>query len=302
MNKTRVVIGIPAHNEENNIKSVVMDIFNQEQISYILKKIIVISDGSVDRTYEFANSIKNEKLLVLKNDKRLGQSASLNKIITFCNTDILVLIDADIRIIDRHFVEKLITPIIDGKAELTSSNIEPISTNTLVRKVLKISHHIKRNVFISFNGGNNVFTCYGLARAMSKELYQKISFPPLPGSDIYSYLFCVANNGKFRFVESAIALYELPDNIKDHLKQSIRYFHSTQAYKNYFDKDTLHELKLPKLSVYIGLLRSSHYLVIRPLHIIAYCLIAAYSYLLSFLAKPTSDRWDVAGSSKKTSL
>ena len=48
--KLTVSVGIPAYDEEANIKSLLEAILQQRQENFILKSIIVVSDGSTDRT------------------------------------------------------------------------------------------------------------------------------------------------------------------------------------------------------------------------------------------------------------
>src|SRR5438034_290913 len=120
MKHTTITIGIPAFNEEENIKMLINDILNQKPSDFIIEKIIINSDGSTDKTVEICKSIKNEKIVVFDNKERKGLATGQNNILQHTNSDILVLLNADTRINDEFFVKRLIGPIAMGKADMTA--------------------------------------------------------------------------------------------------------------------------------------------------------------------------------------
>jgi len=85
-----ISIIIPAYNEEENIERTVSNI---KEISYPKKKeIIVVNDGSTDRTYEIAKRIKGIKVL---NKKNGGKASALNFGLKHAKGEIVVCIDSD---------------------------------------------------------------------------------------------------------------------------------------------------------------------------------------------------------------
>ena len=80
---------IPAHNEDKNIVSVV------KKVKSFTKNIVVVDDGSSDKTFEVASK---EKIVVLKHIINLGKGAALK---TGCDyamkkgAEVLIAIDAD---------------------------------------------------------------------------------------------------------------------------------------------------------------------------------------------------------------
>lgn len=91
----RVVITIPAYNEEKTIGRVVREIkeaMNSNNFNY---KILVLNDGSCDRTDEIA---KREGALVAHNKRNLGLAETFKHEMVEClrlNADIIVHTDAD---------------------------------------------------------------------------------------------------------------------------------------------------------------------------------------------------------------
>ncbi len=107
----KVVCVIPAHNEESTISSVVR---NARTICNI---VIVVDDGSTDRTVEEA---KKAKAKVVSHTIRLGVGAALSTGLRAAinyGAEIIVTLDADEQH-DPKEIPNVITPIIDGKADL----------------------------------------------------------------------------------------------------------------------------------------------------------------------------------------
>ena len=229
MNKLRTItIGIPAFNEENNIGKLLQDISNQDLRGFNLEQVILASDGSTDMTIRIARKFKTLPLKIFNNKERKGVAEVQNQISENSSSDVLVILNADIRILDPEFIRLIVEPILEDKADLVSGRLEEVDGKNHFEVVLQTSMKIKRVIFEKFNDGNNLFTCYGVARAFSKRLYSELRYKNSVGEDAYSYLFCISNNFKYRHMKNAIAFYKLPDNMGDHEKQSIRFVQSKQ--------------------------------------------------------------------------
>lgn len=87
----KTIVVIPAFNESKYISSILCNVIN------FVDKIVLIDDGSTDRTSEVARNI-NDKIIVLKHRINLGKGAALK---TGClaalklGADIIVTMDAD---------------------------------------------------------------------------------------------------------------------------------------------------------------------------------------------------------------
>ena len=107
MNKLSLTIGIPAYNEEANIKGLILSIFEQEARTYSLEKIIVVVDACTDNTLDEILKIKNGKIQLIVNNQRKGKAYGLNVITRETNSDILVHFDADILLKDKKTKKRL---------------------------------------------------------------------------------------------------------------------------------------------------------------------------------------------------
>lgn len=296
----KVSIGIPAFNEEANIELIIKDLLNQKQDNILIERILISSDGSTDRTTEIVKSFKDKKLVLFDNKKRKGLATMQNIIIKNTNSDMLVLLNADIRIKNTNFLEKLVAPISSGKADLTTPSVKEVKPQRFFEKILLTSTKIKNLAYKEFKKGNNVYTCHGQARAFSRKLYKKIHFPSSIGEDAYSYFYCLSNGFKYKYQKDISVLYKLPDNFKDHTKQSIRFFQSQKLISKKFNKNfVLSEYNIPKKIMAKSVLQS---LIQYPIYTSFYLFVVLYLCVQSYLSKNVDDKWEIAVSSKNTRI
>lgn len=290
-----LTVGIPAYNEEANIRYIIEDLLSQKNKSFRLVKIIVNSDGSTDNTVKEVSKVKSKKIVILNNKKRAGRVLRQNQIINLTNSDVLVLIDADTQIKDKNFLEKISRPILKGKADLTSVRVEELPQSTFIGRVLETSMKLKKFVFESIDNGSNLYTCHGRARAFSKNLYQSIKFKDSINEDAFSYLFAITNGFKYQFVKNTQIYYQLPSKLSDHESQSIRFIQSKALLEKTFGKTIVSKsYLLPRTTVLSSLIK---FFAKNPINLTAYALIYFISKIKSKLIK-SKNTWTISKSSK----
>ena len=248
MNKLlKVSIGIPAYNEQANIKNLINNLLRQEKKGFTLNEIIVVSDASTDETLTKLYEIKSNKIKIIKNRARLGQAKSQNKILKTFQGDILVLLNADVVPCDSRFIMNIIKPFMVNKnVGLVGAKILPVMPTKFLEKVLFQSMKIKTELFESLNKGSNIYLCVGRGRAFSKEFAKKMTWPDIVTEDAFSYLECIRQGYKFSYASKAIVNYKLPSTFEDHVGQSVRFMISKDELKEYFSKDLINtQYKLP---------------------------------------------------------
>lgn len=115
--QVKLAITIPAYNEEESISKVIKEIPKKiEGIDEV--EVIVINDGSKDRTSEAAKEAGADKIIQFPSNKGLAIAfkEGLNAA-TDGGADIIVNIDADGQY-NALEIPELIKPILDGKAEI----------------------------------------------------------------------------------------------------------------------------------------------------------------------------------------
>ncbi len=117
---------IPAHNEEMHISHTIRSVLDSKYKNK--KDIIVVDDGSTDKTSEVVRSIakenKNVRLLRIKHS---GKSAALNYGIKKSKFDIVAYIDAD-SVLKENSLENLVAPLYDKNIAISSGIIRARQT------------------------------------------------------------------------------------------------------------------------------------------------------------------------------
>lgn len=291
-----ISIYIPAYNEEKSIGQLLNDLLVQKINKYKVEKICVISDCSTDSTSEIVKSFKTKKVKLIEREVRGGKSEVMNQAFNDCKSDVLVILDADIRLFDKDTISELVKEVLQGKVDLASADERVITPKTYLEKALYVSLKIKRDVFINYNKGDNFYTCHGQARAFSKKLYTKLRFPFSAGEDLYSYIYVKANNFKFKLITSALVYFKLPNNLHDHQKQSVRFSQANEKISTLFKDESINKyLRIPWGRViwfsFINLIKN-------PFFVILNVFIFITSKIKSLFINGSQNTWSIAKSSK----
>lgn len=109
-----VSIIIPAYNEERTIEEIISKVYNVS----INKEIIVVNDGSQDRTSTIISNIKDKyNLKIINLEKNFGKGYAIRKGIEASNGEIILTQDADLET-DPAEYQKLLAPIIEGRSKV----------------------------------------------------------------------------------------------------------------------------------------------------------------------------------------
>jgi len=108
--KPVVSVVIPAYNEEKNISDLLARTCKAVESSALPYEIIVVDDGSKDRTRELAY---RHKAIVLWNETNQGKGAALRKGVARAQGEIVITMDAD-GSHDPEEIPKLIQPMLEG--------------------------------------------------------------------------------------------------------------------------------------------------------------------------------------------
>jgi len=111
----KVSLVIPAYNEEKTIKYVI----RQAKLVRDIKEIIVIDDGSRDKTSKIA---EEEGVEVIKHHKNLGKGEAMKTGISHSKGSVILFLDADLKSITPKQIKTLIKPIIKDKADFTKAS------------------------------------------------------------------------------------------------------------------------------------------------------------------------------------
>jgi glycosyltransferase involved in cell wall biosynthesis len=152
---------IPTYNEESTLPLIIERVKNVPLL--LEKEIIVVDDGSTDRTAEVLAKIQN--IRVLRKERNQGKGSAIKKGLAEATGDIVLIQDADLEY-DPNEYEKLLRPILDGKADVVFGSRFKGDT----QRVLYFWHYVGNyvitlvsNIFTNLNL-SDVYTCYKVFR------------------------------------------------------------------------------------------------------------------------------------------
>ena len=196
----KIVIGIPAFNEEENIGKIIV------KLEKIADEIIVCDDGSNDLTGKIS---KKMGATVVTHPKNLGYGAGIRSIFLKAkemNADILVTFDAD----GQHRIEdiqKVIDPILNNKSDIVIGSRFLGNNTTNIPKYRKIGIKTITSVTNSALDSKITDSQSGF-RAYSKKVLDEI-IPSEYGMGVSTEILIKASKKKFRIEEVPIViLYE----------------------------------------------------------------------------------------------
>ncbi len=108
----KVTALIPAYNEEDRIGSVLEAVKN----SCMVDEIIVVDDGSRDKTAEVAEKMG---VKVIINDKNMGKGGALCKGLENCQSEVILFLDADLCGFKPQDADRLVQPVLSGEWDMT---------------------------------------------------------------------------------------------------------------------------------------------------------------------------------------
>jgi len=233
-----VTILIAAYNEEKSIATTLSGIFQQDYLGHI--RIIVINDGSSDRTVDSVKAMlsEHENLEFIdlggKIDVELidlvrngGKAAALNQGLKRCLTDVVITVDADSYILHdgiRHLVGRYLSDPINTKAVAGEILIRNSRDNWITKAqewdyFLGIAT-IKRiqSLFQGTMVAQGAFSLYEL-----KTLQELGGWPEMVGEDIVLTWKILAKGYRVGHAENALAFTDCPNTLKQFIRQRQRW-------------------------------------------------------------------------------
>lgn len=197
MRNLTLSIGIPAHNEEQSIPLLLESILRQRCNSFVLSEVIVIIDGSTDKTYDAVKKFSqhDKRITIINRKRRAGKADALNLIYTRASSAYLLTIDADLYFESDLALEKMIQRLKkNSRLNLTSVRHKPIMPKSFMGKFAAYSHLILEDVFLKINNGNNFYSVMGM-EMMPKRFYKSFQLPKYTLSDqCYVYAKATSEN------------------------------------------------------------------------------------------------------------
>lgn len=131
---------IPAYNEEQTIAKTIEHVFKSDY--KWIKEVIVINDGSRDKTLEIVKKLKKQyPSLVIIDKKNSGKADSLNYALKFVKGDFVAIIDADSYPNETAF-SRLMGFFSDKKVGVVTAACTPLNRHNLLERLQTIEYKV----------------------------------------------------------------------------------------------------------------------------------------------------------------
>lgn len=112
-----VSVIVPAYNEEVGIRRSVRSIATNDYPNF---EVLVIDDGSTDRTAQLVEALEFENVRLIRQDNA-GKAGALNTGIELSDADVVVMVDGD-TLFEPSTIRKLVAPLADEDVAAVSGN------------------------------------------------------------------------------------------------------------------------------------------------------------------------------------
>ena len=212
---------IPAYNEEKVIAHTIEALIHED---YPKKEIIVVNDGSTDKTLEIAKRYKKQIKIITK--KNGGKASALNYGTRYCSGEVIVVVDAD-TIIGLGSLKELVKGFESDKVAAVAGNVKIRNRNNLITWCQALEYitsiQIARRAFDYFGsipivpGALGAFTKSSLVES---GMYDKSTIV----EDFDATLKVAKSGFVIQGTTKATAYTEAPTTITDFIKQRKRWY------------------------------------------------------------------------------
>ncbi len=247
-----VDIVVPAFNEGGCIEDLLNDVVMAKQGDWFqIQHIYVISDASTDQTDDIVQQIasRDHRVKLIRKQERRGKQDSLNLAFSVASADVLVFIDADVRLATDHSISKLVQYFRDGKTAVVQGGLVRVHPGFTLHPAKLggyfdsiLVNKIRRRKAISW------WSIDGRVMALSRDFYQRLSLPRSHADDQFIFYSCIQQGRKIVWADDAVFYYGLPESIADFSHQWSRYFFYTNKSHQYFGRGLIaKEMSVPGL-------------------------------------------------------
>ncbi|GCB52203.1 bifunctional polysaccharide deacetylase/glycosyltransferase family 2 protein [Streptomyces sp. NL15-2K] len=220
-----VTVLVPAYNEEAGIESTILSLLDSTHPDL---QIVVIDDGSTDRTAQIAASTGDPRVEVIRKPNE-GKAAALNAGLALARHDIVVMVDAD-TVFEPDAVHQLVQPLAHPAVGAVSGNTKVGNRRGLLAKWQHLEYcfgfNLDRRMFEVLECMTTVPGAIGAFRRDALVAVGGVSDDTLAeDTDLTMALWRAG--WRVLYEESAVAWTEVPTSLRQLWRQRYRWCYGT---------------------------------------------------------------------------
>lgn len=218
----KVAVVIPAFNEEKVIGRCISSVLASD---YENLEIIVVDDGSTDKTLHEIFAYKHKTKVRLISQPNQGKWSALNRAVLSLDAEIAVCIDADTQV-DPHAVTALVSHFANAKVGAVAGKISVGNRTNILTRLQALEYVTAQNVERrAFDFLNGIIVVPGAIGAWRVSALRKVRLYCQDTLTEDSDATIALNRAGYRIIydETAIAYTEVPESIKSLMSQRLRW-------------------------------------------------------------------------------
>ena len=309
MNKVRLAVGIPAHNEEKNIGKLLQNLLEQPlDEGVVLEKIIVVTSGCTDRTEEIVEAFarKDGRVKHFSEAERRGKISAVNLILReSLDSDVLIMLSAD-NLPAKGSIQEILKPFLGSLRKCEGKNGEERERGESGEKRSEVSgggeDRSKSVGSVGCVSGhpvpvNDPRTFFGFASHLLWGLHHRISqreakltgeffamrvgiveeLPAVVNDDLYIEYAVKRRGYALVYAEKAVSFMRGPETLGDFLRQRVR------VHVGHMQIAAMTGYKPKTASIYENIRHLKDFFTLRRMHFIAGAvLLEAFARILAF--------------------
>lgn len=189
--------------------SVIMPVYNEEKTLYeiinriksvnIDKELVIVDDGSQDKTRQILNNIKGDFIKILRHPHDRGKGAAIRTGLNYVSGDMVIIQDADLEYDPNDYI-KLIKPIEDKTAEVV------YGSRFLTKNKVTTPVHYFVNRFLT----SLINLLFGCRLTDMETCYKVFKTKIIKGLDLESNGFEIEPELTIKTIKKGYKIYEVP--------------------------------------------------------------------------------------------
>jgi cellulose synthase/poly-beta-1,6-N-acetylglucosamine synthase-like glycosyltransferase len=213
---------IPSYNEEKVIARTVETVI---EATYPGKEVIVIDDGSSDRTLQIARSFGDRGVKVIHRPNG-GKASALNHGLMFARGEVIIIVDADSQVCKNTLID-LVQPFRDPEVGAVAGNIKVLNRGNWLTKCQALEYIASINIFRrALDVFGSVTVVPGALGAYRREILVGGGlYDPDTLVEDFDVTIKALKSGKVvQASNTAVAYTEAPQKIGELIKQRTRWY------------------------------------------------------------------------------